>query len=109
MQASDDLSEAFSLFFLLETHIVDSTNTETVEESATSRAGTSAIENAEEHAGVSDEKVAEGSATLKAHVEPESVSCTPVRNQRLQVQLSPFVNLTRGSSSRRSHSKWFIF
>jgi hypothetical protein len=74
--------------------------------SDTSIEGIPAIEDAEEHAGLSDEEVAEGSTTQKPRIQPDSVSCKPVHNQWL---LSPFVNEIRGSSGKRSRSKWFMF
>jgi hypothetical protein len=107
LQESDDLNEACSLF-LLAAPVTDTTSMQTEEGSATSRAGIPSTEDPEERAGPSME-VAEGSATLKPHVEPESVSCTPIQVQHFPIQFSPFVTRNRGSSSKRSHSKCFIF
>jgi hypothetical protein len=108
-QVSYDLRKVS--LFVLEAPVIESSNTHIVEGSATSKGGIPVVEDmdTEEHPGPSNGDVAEGNATLKQRVEPEAVSCTPVKTQSFPIQYSPFVTKERGSSSRRSHSKCFIF
>jgi hypothetical protein len=81
-----------------ETPVTESSN-------ATSKADIPAVEDTDtdEHAGPSNGEAAEGNATSKPHVQPETVSCIPVQSQCFPIQYSPFVTKNRGSSSRQSH------
>jgi hypothetical protein len=97
--------------FVLETPVIESSNTHIVKGNATSEADIPAVEgiDTDEHAGPSNGEAAEGNGTPKPRVQPETVSCVLVQSQCFPIQYSPFVNKNRGSSSRRSHSKCFIF
>jgi hypothetical protein len=97
--------------FVLETPVIESSNTHIVKGSAPSKADIPAVEDidTDKHAGPSNGEAAEGNATPKPHVQPEAVSCVLVQTQCFPIQYSPFVTKNRGHSSRRSHSKFFIF
>jgi hypothetical protein len=97
--------------FVLEVPVIESSNMHIVKGSATSEADIPAVEDidTDKHAGPSSGEAAKGNATPKPQVEPEAVSRVLVQTQHFPIQYSPFVTKNRGSSSRQSHSKCFIF
>lgn len=95
--------------FVLETPVIESSNTHIVKRSAISKADIPAVEDidTDERAGPSTGGAAEGNATPKPHVQTEGVSHILVQTECFPIEYSPFVTKNRGSSSRRSHSKCY--